>query len=266
MLRTASLLLLLVTSAALPARAAVSVELRGSPASMHRQNQVAKESEYTFLGTPDQVENFVEKGRLVRIEGDEHYAVSAGVSFPFARPEVRTFLERLGVQHHEACGERLVVTSLTRPRALQPANAHALSVHPAGMAVDLRISNRAACREWLEDALLSLEKEGVLDATRERRPPHYHIAVFPAEYAAYVARLTTPERPAEAEPKAAAEPASAPEPAHPAAPVHASAAAGGAGAGGGTFPGLLLGLSALGLALGLRRERAEARAAAEGEG
>lgn len=258
MLRTASLLLLLVTSAALPARAAVSVTLRGSPASMHRQHDVAKESDYTFLGTPGQVEEFVDRGRLVRLEGNEHYVVARGVSFPFARPEVRTFLERLGAQHREACGERPVVTSLTRPRALQPRNAHALSVHPAGMAVDLRISKKAACREWLESTLLSLEKQGVLDATRERNPPHYHIAVFPAEYAAYVARLTSAERAAEA--KAASAPA--PEPARAAASVQATAAAPEDGEGG-ALPMLVLALSTLGLALGIRRERAEAREAAE---
>jgi hypothetical protein len=261
MLRTASLLLLLVTSAALPARAAVSVTLRGSPASMHRQNDVAKESDYTFLHTPGQVEEFVDEGRLVRVEGNEHYTVARGVSFPFARPEVGTFLERLGAQHHEACGERLVVTSLTRPRALQPRNAHALSVHPAGMAVDLRIHRKAACREWLESTLLSLEEKGVIDATRERHPPHYHVAVFPAAYRAYVERLLVAERAREAEQAPVVATAFRAGPAHPApAPALRVAQAGVVG-GGRSLPLLLLALSTLGLALGLRREWAEARSA-----
>ena len=38
--------------------------------------------------------------------------------------------------------------------------------------------------------MLSLEEAGLLEATRERYPPHYHIAVYPKPYARYVARLT----------------------------------------------------------------------------
>jgi cell envelope opacity-associated protein A len=56
--------------------------------------------------------------------------------------------------------------------------------------VDLRVSNRAKCRSWLERVLLSLEKQGVLNAIRERRPAHYHVALFPSQYENYVARLT----------------------------------------------------------------------------
>ena len=156
---------------------------------MVRQHAVAMEHDYTFLRTPGQIREFVEKGYLVPVEGNDSYAVAAGVSFPYARPELLTFVERLGAQYRESCGERLVVTSLTRPRSQQPANAHALSVHPAGMAVDLRVSERAACREWLERKLLSLDRLSVLDAIRERNPPHYHVAVFPGAYSAYVDTL-----------------------------------------------------------------------------
>ncbi|HYW06042.1 MAG TPA: hypothetical protein VE913_03745, partial [Longimicrobium sp.] len=69
-----------------------------------------------------------------------------------------------------------------------PGNAHTLSVHPAGMAVDFRVSRNAECRTWLEGTLLGLERAGVLDVTRERMPPHYHVAVFPDAYSAYVER------------------------------------------------------------------------------
>jgi LysM repeat protein len=58
------------------------------------------------------------------------------------------------------------------------------------MALDIRRSNSRACRTWLESVLVSLEKTGVLEATRERRPPHYHVALFPQPYARYVANLT----------------------------------------------------------------------------
>ena len=57
------------------------------------------------------------------------------------------------------------------------------------MAIDLRRPG-GRCRAWLERVLLSLEAQGVLEATAERRPPHYHVAVFPKPYAAYVRQLT----------------------------------------------------------------------------
>lgn len=187
MQRTATLLMALLAAAAVPA-AADDVTLRGSPGSMVRQHRVAEENDYSFLRTAGQVRDFVDQGVLVKVEGDANYSVAGGVSFPYARPEVGTFLERLGAQYREGCGEKLVVTSLTRPLANQPGNAHQLSVHPAGMAVDFRISRSAECRAWLESALLGLERKGVLDVTRERTPPHYHVAVFTDEYAAYLAK------------------------------------------------------------------------------
>ncbi|HCQ99496.1 MAG TPA: hypothetical protein DIU48_08750 [Acidobacteria bacterium] len=57
------------------------------------------------------------------------------------------------------------------------------------MALDLR-RPAGRCRRWLERTLLSLESRGVLEATAERHPPHYHVAVFPEQYAFYVGRLT----------------------------------------------------------------------------
>src|SRR5690606_40092741 len=92
--------------------------------------------------------------------------------------------------YQAACGEKLVVTSLVRPTTRQPRNAADRSVHPTGMAMDLRRSNKASCRRWLERVLLQLEARGVLEATRENRPPHYHVALFPRPYVQYVAALT----------------------------------------------------------------------------
>lgn len=197
------------------ARADVPVTLHGSPASMVRQNTVAKGEDYTFARTSADVRRLVDLGRLVPLEGDANYTVSDGVSHAVARPEVRTFVERLSAQYRAATGERLVVTSLTRAAAEQPGNSHPLSVHPTGMAVDLRVSQNAAARQWLEDTLLALEEKGVLDVTREVRPPHYHVAVFPEAYGAYAAELMAKEEAAvaqaaaEAAAKAIAVPAAA---------------------------------------------------------
>jgi hypothetical protein len=169
---------------------AVSPSLRaqsliGSKASLVRQNQAARQHDYTYLRTTSQVNEFVRRGLLVRIRGNSDYRV-ADVSFPYARTEVKTFVERLGEQYRSACGERLVVTSLTRPTSRQPSNASPLSVHPTGMAIDLRRSGRPACRAYLEKTLLTLEGREVLEATKENHPPHYHVSLFPDPYTRYL--------------------------------------------------------------------------------
>ena len=177
--------------------------LAGSQSAMNRQNHIAREHDFTFLRSTSDVRRFVQLGLLEPVKGGPDYELAA-VSFPYARSAVRTFVERLANQYRAACGEKLVVTSLTRPESRQPRNASTLSVHPAGMAVDLRRSNKASCRRWLESTLLSLEGRGVLDATRERYPAHYHIAVFPQPYLAYVDALTGRTKKAVAAPSVAA--------------------------------------------------------------
>lgn len=169
----------------LPAASASAAGLGGSRATVREVYEVAKDNDFTFLRTPAQVREFVEKERLVEVVENEDLAISK-VSFPYTRPILKTFIERLAAQYREATGEKLVVTSLTRPKSLQPRNASPWSVHPAGMAIDLRVPQDVAARKWLEETLLNLEDGNLLDVTRERHPPHYHVAVFPERYEAYV--------------------------------------------------------------------------------
>lgn len=179
----------LLLLALLAGQTAEAQSLRGSSASLDIQNRVARQHDYTYLRTGNQVKRFVRAGYLVPVRGGADFELHA-VSFPYARPEVAVFLERLGRQYRSACGEKLVVTSLTRPQSRQPRNASSRSVHPTGMAMDLRRSSSARCRRWLEDVLVSLERAKLLEATRERYPPHYHVALFPHQYVAYVERIT----------------------------------------------------------------------------
>ena len=175
----------------LAAMAAVPVSaqsLRGSSSSLDRQNRQARQHDFTFLRRASQLERFVDAGLLVPLEGGADYRLH-DVSFNVARPEVKLFVERLSTQYLAACGEPLIVTSLTRPTSSQPANASPRSVHPTGMAVDLRVPE-GKCRRWLQPVLLSLERRRVIEATLERRPLHFHVAVFPGRYLAYVSGLT----------------------------------------------------------------------------
>jgi hypothetical protein len=170
-----------------PAAVASADGLAGSPFSMVHQHEIAVKEDYSFLRTSKDVRALASKGALVPVTENADFSLSK-VSYPLARPEVRDFVERFAASYHEATGSRLVVTSLTRPTAAQPANAHVLSVHPAGMAVDLRVPATSTDRAFLESSLLAMEKAGVLDVTRERSPAHYHVAVFAEAYAQYAAR------------------------------------------------------------------------------
>lgn len=179
--------LLAVLAAAALATAASAASLQPSRAGLLRQAQGARAHNFTHLANAEEVHDLVRKGLLVPLRGNADYYIHPGVRYAVARPEVKLFVERLASQYRGACGEKLVVTSLTRPLDRQPANSHELSVHPTGMALDLRVSDSQRCRSWLEGVLVSLEAKGVIEAARERRPPHYHVVVFPQDYARYVA-------------------------------------------------------------------------------
>ena len=160
--------------------------LRGSRASMEYQHTHAVANGYGFAHTSRDVSQLVSSGELVKVR-ETRTMVIHNVSYPYLRPQVKTLLERLSNQYHNACGEQMTVTSMTRPIARQPVNAADDSVHPTGMAFDLRVPSNSRCRSWLERTLLTLEDYSVLDVTRERRPPHYHVAVFPEPYQPYPA-------------------------------------------------------------------------------
>ncbi len=167
-----------VVVALVAAGPAEAQSLSGSWASMNKQVQEAARHDYTYIRNPSQLASFVEAGYLVPVRGNEHYYLKE-VSFPYARQEVKEFIELVAEEYHHGCDEQLVVTSLTRPKNRQPRNASRRSVHPTGMALDLRRSWNSKCRRLLEQMLLRFEAYGVIEATLERRPYHYHLAVFP---------------------------------------------------------------------------------------
>jgi len=176
-------------AAVTPTSPVLAQSLSGSPASMTHQNQEAVRYGYSFLENAQAVNQFVDRGHLVKVAPNRYMELS-DVSYPYARPGVKMFLDRLSAQYLAACGDKMVITSLTRPLNKQPANASSASVHPTGMAADLRIPQKSSCRSWLERTLLSLEGSGVIDVTRERHPPHYHVAVFTQSYEQYVTTMS----------------------------------------------------------------------------
>jgi hypothetical protein len=170
----------------LAARPLVAQSLRGSPASIDRMYREARHEHLSFFKTTRNVRNAASSGLLVRIAPESTFTLHE-VGFPYVRPATLTFVRRLSAQYEQACDAPLVVTSAVRPATRQPDNSVAHSVHPTGMAVDLRKPTDASCLRWLRETLLELEDAGVLEATEEHHPPHFHVAVFPARYERYVA-------------------------------------------------------------------------------
>lgn len=178
-------LLVLLAALGMGAAPAAAQSLQGSRPSIDRMYQQARNHDLTFYRTGTGVRDAARDGDLVRLSGNEHYRLS-GVSYPYVLPSARIFVQRLAAQYHAQCGEKLVITSAVRPSTVRLANSADRTVHPTGMAIDIRKPLARRCLSWLRQTLLSLETQGVLEATEENRPPHFHVAVFPTQYRRYV--------------------------------------------------------------------------------
>lgn len=214
-MRSVTLLLLaplFLIPSLLLARSAEAQTLRGSRASVNRIHRQALNHELHFYETSGGVRRAAARGRLVQLTGDRNYRVE-GARYPYVLPITETFITRLAAQYRAACGERLVVTSAVRPRSFRLINSSDKSVHPTGMAVDLRKPARLRCLTWLRRTLLSLEASGAIEAVEERNPPHFHVAVFPRPYERYLAQRGADVRVASAGRPSAARSASASRPA-----------------------------------------------------
>lgn len=181
--------------------------LKGSPESVQRMYSHASSNGYTFFRNRAAVDSAVRQGKLVKLVATKYMELH-DVSYPYVQSEVKLFVERLSQQYFDKCGETLVVTGATRPLNMNArlANASDNSVHPTGMAIDLRRSKSSKCVSWLRSTLSSLELRGVLEATEEKNPVHFHVAVFPKPYVGYVALLTSPDAMSEAREAVGAEP------------------------------------------------------------
>lgn len=154
--------------------------LRGSHASVSLMYRRAVRGGLDFYETTSDVKRAVLRGELVRLNGNAHYRL-ANIGMPYVRAETKAFVLDLAANYHRACGAPLVITSATRPISRRLANSSELSVHPTGLAIDLR-KPTGRCRTWLRRTLLAAERRGSIEATEERHPPHFHVAVLPSRY------------------------------------------------------------------------------------
>jgi LysM repeat protein len=178
--RSSATLLALVALSGL-SRVGTAQSLRGSMASVDRMYDHAVQDGLTFYETTNAVHWAAARGELVQLHSDHGYAMRR-VAFPYVRPATLTFVERLADDYERVCDEPLVVTSGVRPESRQPSNSSHRSVHPTGMAVDLHKPTNGRCLTWLRRELLALEGTGVIEATEEHHPAHFHVAVFADDY------------------------------------------------------------------------------------
>jgi hypothetical protein len=164
------------TAALMLTTSAAAQTLRGSRASVELMYERAQEQSLDFMATPAEVYRALAAGSLEVLSFSDDLALEK-TGFPFVLPGTRRFTDSLATAYHAACGERLIVTSGVRPIDEQPRNASPQSVHPTGMAVDFR-KPRDKCLAWLRSSLVKLENEGVIEATEERFPAHFHVAVL----------------------------------------------------------------------------------------
>ena len=154
------------------------VELRGSKESVEKMYEFARSNRLPFYLSPTNVLDAVAQEKLVPLIADATYELTRGVGYSYATPEARQFVEAFAPQYLAACGTPLTVTSAARPVTKQPRNANPHSVHPTGIAVDLRRPGAGPCLTWVRGALAELENKGIIEATEERRPVHLHLAVL----------------------------------------------------------------------------------------
>jgi hypothetical protein len=159
-------------------RARFPNELRGSQESVQKMWDFATNHGLTFYQSPRDIEKAVAEGKLVPLDGDASYELTRAVGFSYATREAKQFVAAFAPQYLAACGPPLVVTSAARPTNRQPRNSNPYSVHPTGIAVDLRRPPAGPCQRWLRKALAELEEQGYVEATEERRPVHLHVAVL----------------------------------------------------------------------------------------
>ena len=151
--------------------------LRGSHAAVDRAYDVAVRGGLPFVHSDSELERRASAGEYVPLSRSAATYRLKGVGSPFVRPATRDFVTGFAADYAKVCGEPLTVTSAMRPTSIRLRNSVQKSVHPTGMAVDLRAS-RTGCRSWMRTTLLAMERRGVIDATEEHHPAHFHVVVM----------------------------------------------------------------------------------------
>lgn len=183
----------------------VATVLMGSSSALDEQNRKMREYNLSKIPDNEALRRMVRGGYLIRmpmrtrhyyLDEDlsgvaKHNVKDPALSRRYARPWVKTFIERLSSQYYMKCSTQMRINSLVRTEEDQRLipNGSERSPHPTGSAVDIANINMCPSgRAWARRVLADLDRKGYIEATEERRPPHFHVMVYPS-YKNYVASL-----------------------------------------------------------------------------
>ena len=90
---------------------------------MNRQHRQARTHDFTFMESAARIRRFVASNLIVPLEGNSDYLLHE-VSYPYARPAVRLFIERLSRQFRSTCGKGLLTSEIAGAIGLTPRATH----------------------------------------------------------------------------------------------------------------------------------------------
>lgn len=144
--------------------------------------------------TSQQQYEYASSHQLIYMTSDEEYQARIGSGYfellqgpylivlakrPYVLPSTAKFVNQLAADYFVfGCG-KLVVTSAGRLSTERPSNGSIYSVHPFGLAVDLRTRFiPTECADWLRSYVSAKEASQEVDGTQEHHPEHLHVVVL----------------------------------------------------------------------------------------
>jgi hypothetical protein len=154
----------------------------GEFSTSQRQLEYAQARGIPLMNTEEEYQSSVRSGRFVRLT-HPNLEVNEQTR-PHVLPATAQFIYEVAEQFGRADCGRLRVNGAGRLTSERPTNGSRDSVHPAGMALDLRVINLSErCYAVLSELLHEAERERRADVTREWEPEHFHVVVIPEQTA-----------------------------------------------------------------------------------
>ncbi len=158
--------------------------LGGELSSSERQLAYTKANAIPLISSNADYWELVRRGYLVSLR---HPDLEVGAKRPHVLPTTARFIYEIAEQFRTAGCGRLRINDATRLVSERPKNGSPYSVHPAGMALDVRVINLSErCYAELNRLLHTAEAELQADVTREYKPEHFHVVVIPYEEVRFI--------------------------------------------------------------------------------
>lgn len=131
----------------------------------------------------------VKNGTFVCLEDGPYLEVIAKLNC--VRPETAQFVETMAHDYTSAACGRLVITEASRLTTVKPRGSSPDTVHPFGMAVDIRLLRiEPRCADWIRTYVLEKEALKLIDGTEHVGTQlHMHLVVPKAPAATQLAHM-----------------------------------------------------------------------------